>query len=109
MRETNPYPGFLVRYSTQNNGSYNIVGNFGASGGTKVNKYISLTTTKISLKRENGDFYISLNDGAYERQQTTANTPTFDTPLTIGSSLNGNNQPFRYFKGTISDISLVVH
>lgn len=108
MREVSPYPGLVFRYSTQNSGSYAVVGNFGSNGSVKLNRYIALTSTNIVIKRENGVLFMSVNGGQFERLQDTSNTPSFEVPLTIGASLNNNSQPFRYFKGTVSNISLVV-
>ena len=63
--------------------------------------------TKIELTRINRILYVRINDGNYERMQDyTTFTNYFNVPLTFGAALNNSGKPFRYFKGTFSDVEV---
>lgn len=102
MEEKSPYPGFVVRCMTNNSqlefNSPKIK--------NKPNLNIS-TTRKIFLKRYNDVYYIQVNDGNLESLGTYSGT-TFDLPLIIGASLDGSGNPWRYFKGTLTNVNIEV-
>ena len=91
-----PYPGIVFR---RNASKFQVAANSNSS-----NKYEKdYTGTSIDLKRESSKLY--LNDS--EILDFNALAKTFTVPLTIGASIKNNN-PFRYSKGTLSNIKVSV-
>ena len=53
--------------------------------------------------------YVSINDGEQKKVYDYSNFSNyFDVPITIGASLDKNGNPFRFFKGVLSDIVIKV-
>ena len=104
MDETgSPWPGFTVRLES-NGGSIELFmvanGNGNSNGG-----FYGTTHKKILLRRVDNVLYYQFDDGELVTLlDFTGMTTTFDVPLTIGASLNGSGRPFRYFKGTLSNL-----
>ncbi len=98
MLEVAPYPGFVLRYS---NGHYE----FNSPGISTINVDLA-NANKILLKRYNDVYYIQINDGELTEIGVYEANTTFDVPLTIGASLDGNGNPWRYFVGTLANISV---
>ena len=74
--------------------------------GNKVPKTISSTTTrKISIIRKNTYVFYSINDGPYTYLQSTNNLSYFtDATLVFGSAIDSSGNPFRLFRGTLSNM-----
>jgi len=113
LLEKSPYPGFLLRFHNQDS-KIRIVSNTGSSSKTTILTDLTDNTT-ITIKRENGILKYSLDNGSTldgteytECGDYSSFTSYFDTPLTIGATLNSSNNPFRYFKGKVKDISITV-
>ena len=102
MQEKNPYPGFVLRATTNVN---NL--EFNSPKIKNKNNIVAANTQKILLKRYNDVYYIQINDGTMEELGKYTGT-TFDVPLTIGASLDGSGNPWRYFKGTLSNVNVEV-
>ena len=106
MDETgSPWPGIVyrVKSSTQDELAAN------ASNSTKTNKmYQNADVNKVSIKRVNNIAYISFNDGFETKLLDLSSmlSNPFDVPATFGASLDGNLNPFRYFTGTLSNMSI---
>lgn len=102
MLEKNPYPGFVVRI--QSNGT---TWQFNSPKiASKSNINIS-TTNRIIIKRINDIYYLQINDGSIQKLGTYSGN-TIDTTVTIGASVDGNNNPWRYFKGTLSNVNIML-
>ena len=93
----NDYLGFVFRYHGSYT-KYNLSANSNSS--VKTNKYYEISSIQdVSIVRRNNILYF--NDENILDYSEIART--FDVPLTFGASIK-NAQPFRYFKGTLSDI-----
>ncbi len=104
MYEVQPWPGILFR--TYSGSQFEIDMNGGS--GSSNTKYNISTTNKVTIKRKNGIIYASINDDEYKQMADHSTIATFDTPVTFGSSLQSNNTPFRYFKGTLKNMEVIV-
>ena len=100
MQEKNPYPGFVMRAMTNTSNLEFNSPKIKNRTGININ-----TTQKIILKRYNDVYYIKINDNDMERLGSYSGG-TFDVPLTIGASLDGSGNPWRYFKGTMSNVNV---
>ena len=109
MDETgSPWPGIVyrVKSSTQDELAAN------ASNSTKTNKmYQNADVNKVSIKRINNIIYISFNDGFDTRiiDFSSMLSNPFDIPVTFGASLDGSGNPFRYFTGTLANMSVAFY
>ena len=99
------YPGFLFRVGESKRlTEFEFTAN-NISGKGKVYFSEREITTKVEILRIDNILYLRLNDGEYiEMQDYTEFSNYFDVPLTIGAGLNSGGVPFRYFKGTLSNI-----
>ena len=100
------YPGFLVRVGTNDYlNKYQITANNGKDG--KAIYVERENTNKIEIYRNDGILYLRINEGTYERMLDYSSfTNYFDVPLTFGAAINSSGNPFRYFKGKISNIQV---
>ena len=74
------------------------------SSNVEVDKNYTLIQS-IKVVRIDGKFYYSFNGEELQSLGDMTNfDSTFDFPVTIGAALNFDKQPFRYFKGTISNM-----
>lgn len=101
-----PWPGFVYRMQNQN--QYEICANVAQS--VSVNpKYTASSTSEVVLRRINNKFYCITNDGKpQELVDYSGLVAPFDAPLSIGSSLDVNGNPQRYFVGTLSDVKITI-
>ena len=104
-----PYPGFLFRVgnaSSNRLNSYELTANSIAGKGKAY--YNDRASTKIvEIIRVDNILYAKINDGSYEKMQDyTEFTNYFDVPVTFGASLNSGGNPFRYFKGILSNMKV---
>lgn len=100
----NTYPGFVYRLYT--NGTVKFEAKAGSGNGAS-NSQSSVQNVKIA--RRNGKMYLKINNGS-EREvyDFTGFSSYFDVPITIGSSIDATGQPFRFFKGQLSNIIVKV-
>ena len=62
---------------------------------------------KVIIKKDNGIVYYSFDDGPFIRINDFSNfTSYFNDYATFGAGTNGNGGIYRYFKGTITDMSV---
>ena len=100
-----PYPGFVFRVGNKERlDKYEFTANSVANSGKAYYSDRNITK-KVEILRINNILYVRKNEGSYEQMQDYTNfTNYFDVPLTFGAALDRNNKPFRYFKGTLSNI-----
>lgn len=100
MLEQSPYPGFVFRLQTN-------VTQIEFNSPKIANKTgINLSTTnKIVIKRINDEYFIQVNDNALQRIGTYSGS-TFENSTTLGASIDGNGNPWRFFKGTLSNVHI---
>ncbi len=100
-----PYPGVNFRWF---NNSYNI--NANAAVGNKKNDNVNyLVGNKMYIKRENGKLYYSLDGNGYTQYQDYSSFNLyFDRTATFGGNLDRNGNPWRFFRGTLTDMTLEI-
>lgn len=104
-----PYPGFLFRIGSSSHSSeYELTANSVAGSG-KAYYNPRNTTKKVELARIDGILYARINEGYYEKMHDyTGFSNYFDVPATFGAALNGSKNPFRFFKGTLSNMVIKI-
>ena len=103
--EKNPYPGFVYRLYTS--GSTIKFESKAGTGDGASNKQSEVQYVKIS--RINRKMYLSINDSLEKEVYSFVDFNNYySVPLTIGAALDGNGNPFRFFKGTLSNILVKV-
>ena len=107
-----PYAGVTFKYTHAGN-KFEITAN--AAAGTGFGKRQKLILTggisegdTIIYKRERGLFYYSLDGGETFTlfNEFTNFSLYFDVTATFGAGYNERNQIYRYFRGTLSDMTL---
>jgi len=102
MREVSPYPGFVFRHR---NNETEVEFNSPSIS----NKIYSLSNTNsVYIKRYNDVYYIQINGENLVNLGKSKNSTTFDVPVTIGASLDGSGNPWRFFKGKLSNVYVKV-
>lgn len=108
------YPGIIFRISTSSADveskedftpvKYQLVGN----STTRLNVNTEDMTPKtIKLVRKSNIIYYSINYSELAQlQDFTDFTSTFDVPVTFGASLDAEQKPYRYFKGSLSNMQV---
>ena len=98
-----PWPGFVFRID--NSSRYQLRGGYNQNS----NWFIPTTTQNIRIVRQNKILKYSV-DGGNLTQTVNFNNPLdpFDYPVTIGSGLDEQKAPRRFFSGTISNISISI-
>lgn len=108
--KTNYWPGFA--YRTNSSGYLELTARW-----PKQTNYSSIITKDlpilVTFSRENGVLYYKLNDGQKKKfinVPTSSFNETFNEPfnsnVTIGASINSEGNPFRFFNGIVSNISV---
>ena len=105
-KEIDPFPAFVYRIYTDNTIRFDSKG---GSGSGASNKQADVINKNVKISRINKKMYLSIDDGTPKQVYDFTNFNQFhDVPLTIGASLDSNREPWRYFKGTLSDICIKV-
>lgn len=102
MLEKSPYPGFVFRFQTDST-KYE----FNSPKIANKNNISVSSTSRVVIKRVNDVYFIQINNGNEQRLGTYSGT-TFDETTVIGASIDGNGNPWRFFKGTLENISIIV-
>lgn len=102
MLEKSPYPGFVFRF--QSDTSKVEFNSPKISNKSNIN---ASTTNKVVIKRVNDVYFLQLNGGTDQRIGTYSGS-TFDETTIIGASIDGNGDPWRFFKGTLDNISIII-
>ena len=100
MEEISPYPGFVIRHSGNTTIEFNSP-SIGNKSGINTN-----TLNKLLLKRYNDIYYIKINEDNLIKLGKQEVQTIFDVPLTIGASLDSDKNPWRFFKGTLSNVKI---
>lgn len=95
-----PYPGIVFRRNGNN--QFQLIANTNGSI-TKTLSY-NINKSSINFKRESDKLYVEGN----ETLDFTNLIRTFNTPLSIGVSLDKNNNPFRYIKGELGNVTISI-
>ena len=101
-----PWPGIVYRVQSE------TLDEFSANTTTLLgveNRYNKSNINKVTIKKLDGFLYINFNDGQDEQLLDMSTfTQPINVPLTIGATLDRNGNPWRYFKGTISNIDIKI-
>lgn len=107
------WPGFVFRLLS--GGSIKLDARCATGTGYTNNTATNLVGHKITISRVDRKVYIQIDDGTQKEAWNFTNFSNLDVyfhvPITIGGSLNNEgvtNQPFRGFKGTLSNIVVKV-
>ena len=103
----NPYQGFVFRmHKTES--KYELEAN--STKSLEAHKLYNLEDVHdVIIKRTNNILYINIdNGGDTQIIDYSSLKQTHNYPLTIGVGLDKNFNKWRYFKGTLSDISVVL-
>lgn len=99
------YPGFCVRRRVDSSTVQLVFGN-GQNYSTDLNSYIDHT---FIIARIRGNIFYGFEDGGLTWVKDVSNLSYFNTTLTIGAALDANNAPWRFFKGKISNIQVILN
>lgn len=102
----NSYPGFVYRIypTTDNTIRFESKGGSGSGARNKIKD-----VHKVKISRIDSKIYLTINDGeSKEVYNFTGFGNFYEVPLTIGASLDSNGNPFRFFKGSLSNIVIKV-
>lgn len=100
------WPGFVFRNETRR-GRVSISMN-GLTGKNEIYLLKSELKKKLfTITRINGHLYYNFN-GQTEWVYDAKSSVKFDTPVTIGCSLDSQGNPFRFFNGKISKIEIIL-
>ena len=101
-----PWPGHNVKIYIKNSAPQITLesnSNISSTG----DAIIPSRVTNVRIIRINHKLYYSFdNQQCIQINDYTGFTNTFNTPVTFGAGLDENNSPFRFFKGTLSDITI---
>lgn len=103
------YPGFAYRYES---GKMSMTARW--PGQSNVSQPDASTTypKNVNISRRDGIIYYKIRNGEETTLIATSMeslTKTFDVNLTFGASIDSSGNPFRYFKGYVSDIKVEVY
>ncbi len=108
--QNNVWPGVSYRLKSGTS-SFEFTGRW--PGETTVSVVDSATVPKvITISRKNGVIYYSSgtsNETKLISVPPAALTTGFSSNLTFGASTNSSGNPFRFFSGIVSNISVVLH
>ena len=109
MNEHDPYLGVQFFHDDD---SYYVNVNSSSNAADKVKDPNTgyITGEKVIFKRENGIVSYSYDDGLTYTPTVdfSSFTSYFDYPATFGAGLDKNMNPWRYLKGTLSDMSVEI-
>ena len=102
-----PWPGCVVKYSVSGS-TKTVKFESNSVSNSSGDKNIPSNVKNIRIMRINDLLYYSLDGGQAIKinNYTTDSEKTFNVPVTFGASMDGNGNPFRYFKGTLSNMSV---
>ena len=105
--QNNVWPGFAYRVASGNT-NFELTARWPGESASSVLNKIS-TPKKVKIARRNGIVYYSFDDAAETKLISTpasSLTSAFTQNVTFGASLNSSGNPFRFFSGVVSDISV---
>ena len=109
------YPGFVTRFNTGSFDKININYRWGSLNSSK-----SIVTSSLPIhfefSRRNGIVYLqassaaaTISEVALYNQSSYTLTQYSPTNVVFGCSYNSTGSPFRFFKGDLANLSVVVH
>jgi len=103
--ESLKYPGFVFRrYNSTNKLEFT---SRKATGWPSVT-FAKDTVQKVKIIRKNNILYYSINDGQLTQMQDLTGISEFETTVTFGASLQINGEPFRFLKGTLKNLYIIL-
>ena len=107
---TTPYSGIVVRQQKPSDYGWEVKTTIDESSYVSWYGY---RLKKVIYQRINGIIYAyiktNFNGDHYIQIDSTSLDRTFDVPVTFGSSIDGNGNPYRFFKGTISNMKVILY
>ena len=101
------YPGLAFRVVGGNNSRVELVSNGNSAvKKTKVWNVNDVKNKLIKISRIDGIIYYSIDNNVKTKFVDFSSLSKFNTQITIGSSLDVNGNPWRFFNGTISELEL---
>ena len=114
----NKYPGFNVRFNNNNITKLYPTARWGGNGSTNIpSSGVDVANAPIDFvyKRHNGVITMQYSYSGYEsevytiiNQSSWKLNQTFATNVAFGGYFGSNNQPGRFFKGTLSDMIIIM-
>lgn len=103
------YYGVVFRFHSSESAYYQAATYLNDSNTSSQNVAIS-GTTNVRIKRENKLISYSINNGSWTSLSNfSSSSATFNVPCTFGSSIDASGSPYRFFKGTLSDMNIYVY
>lgn len=105
--DKSPWPGLVYRLVT-NSGTTKYSMKINDSHVNSFLTYYDLNVpTTVEIVREDGVIYTKINSNKYTKVLEYASTiDTFNVPLTLGGNIDSNGDYSRFFKGSLSDVSV---
>lgn len=101
-----PWPGIV--YRVDNSSKDQLAANV-TSNEKLETSYLNKDITKVTFMKRKGLLFLKFNENEEkEIVDFSLLTNTFNVPVTFGASLNGSLAPQRYFKGTLSNLKVIV-
>ena len=107
------YSGISLRFTDDFGENARIIELEGNENGNNDKKFIKkdeLLNKVFVIARIDGIIYYY---NEYKKEpvwfKDVSQIPKFDTPVTIGCSLDANGNPLRYFKGKISNVQIIIY
>ena len=100
-----PWPGVVFRYSSN---TLKLIVNSTTTGDEKKIT-VSSYPAEIIIRRIDGIIYYKVGNGNFikiENQSFAGFSNPFNVPATFGAGIDKNNEYFRFFKGSLSNISI---
>ena len=113
----NKYPGFNIRFNNNNINTMYPTARWGGSTSNIPTNGISTANAPIDFvyKRKNGVITMQYSYEGFTSQEYTMITQSswtlnqpFATNVAFGGYFDSNNQPGRFFKGTLSDMIILM-
>ena len=105
----NTYPGFAYRFE---NGKMNMTARWPGQDNSAITDTSNTFPRQINISRRNGIIYYKIGNSEEKILIETpleSLTKSFNVNLTFGASINSSGNPFRFFKGYVSDIKVEIH
>ena len=106
--QTNVYPGVSYRAKVNSVDTFEFSARWPGKANVNINDNTA-TPKKIIITRKNGIIYYSINNSDETLLIETpveSLTKEFKSNLTFGASMNASGNPFRFFKGVVSNIKV---
>lgn len=106
-KEQEKYPGFVVR-KLRGDLEKTEISARGLSRNQKIYYHGAWEGKKITISRINNTIYYSMGNGSRIELYTQDAYKYHNTPVTFGCGLDGDGNPWRYWKGQLSNMSITL-